>query len=891
MRIEKLRTNHIECPLGYLTDKLVFSWIVSEAEGQYQKSARVRIGTEEQMNHLVYDSGEREDISSLGFEVPFITQPCTRYYWDVSVTDEKGNMGISEVTWFETAKGEEGILGQWIGSPFHQNLHPAFQKNFYLKKPIKSARFYGTALGLFECFVNGTKTGDEYLAPFYTDYNNWLQYVTYDITEQLQVGENAVGIILGNGWYKGRFGDVAGIDQLYGNRFQLLAELRIVYEDGTVEQIGTDTGWKCCPCEITQSSIYDGEAIDARRKIPGFSTIHYDMPIFQFAVSETGTKAMITPRLSPALRVMEIRKPVQLLRTPKDELVLDFGQVMTGWVEADVNLPKGCEFYLQYGELLQEGCFYNENLRSAKQEFRFISDGTPAHVRPHFTFYGFRYVKVTGVDSVQLDDFVACVLYSEIEEIGFIETSNEKVNQLISNTKWGQKGNFVDIPSDCPQRDERFGWTGDAQVFCATASFHMYTPAFYRKYMYDMALEQKHLGGAVPYVVPDALNQAYRILGVPENMYGACGWGDVSTIIPWTMYLFYGDKTLLEQQYENMTGWVNFIRNQDVEYAEGKYLWRSGYHYGDWLALDNPQGGCRGATDEYYLASAYYYYSTKLTAKVAEILGKESDAIYYQELSQKICEAIQKEYFAEDGTLKIDTQTAHVLALYFGFAPKTSRKQLVLRLKQKLDARNIHLDTGFLGTPYLCRTLAQEGLIDYAYTLLLNEDYPSWLYEVNMGATTVWERWNSVMPDGLVSDTGMNSMNHYSFGAVAEWIYRGICGLNPLLRKPGFKKVKIAPQIDGRLDWAKVVYNSASGQYISGWKLEGNQCRVDIQIPFDASAEFEVPDGYELVSIKGKDVQNADVRAVSSIRLAAGSYEILLKVHRSEHETIQKLAK
>lgn len=871
MKIVKLRVNHIECPLGYLMDKIVFSWVVTQAEGKFQKCARVRIATEEEMAHIVYDSGEREDISSLGFEVSFNPKECTRYYWDVEVTDDYGNVGRSQVSWFETAKGEKGILGQWIGSPFYQKLHPAFQKNFYLYKPIKQARFYGTALGLFECYVNGQKAGDEYLAPFYTDYNNWVQYVTYDITDLLQLGNNAVGAILGTGWYKGRFGHIDEMGDLYGNRYQFLAEIRVEYEDGTIESIGTDIGWKCALCEIEDSSIYNGETINAYHKIKNFATVDCDMSRFQLATSEMGTKAKVTPRLSPSLTIAEKRKPIKLLHTPKDELVLDFGQVMSGWVEIDVDLPEQKELVLQYGELLQEDCFYNDNLRTAKQEFRYISDGTPAHIRPHFTFFGFRYVKVTGMEEVNLEDFTACVIYSEMEEIGHIETSNEKVNQLISNTKWGQKGNFLDVPTDCPQRDERLGWTGDAQVFCATASFHMYTPAFYRKYLYDMNMEQKGLEGAVPSVVPNVIGQVYRMMGLPDAAIGACGWADAATIIPWTLYLFYGDKTLLEEHYDGMKAWVNYIRRQDVEHCGGGYLWKCGFHYADWLALDNPEEGSYfGGTDSYYVASAYYYYSALLTSKVAEVLGKKSDAIYFKDLSSKIKKAIRQEYFAEDGTLQIDTQTAYVLALYFGLAPEESREQLAKELKRKLDEKAVHLDTGFVGTAYLCLTLTEIGLTDYAYTLLFNEDYPSWLYEINMGATTVWERWNSVLANGLVSDTGMNSMNHYAYGAVAEWMYRCIGGLNPVWEKPGFKKVKIRPQTDKRMDWAKATYDSANGYYASEWKKEGNQCIFRIQVPFDSKATFCIPKEYELISMNGEVVKNA-----VEIELTAGTYEII----------------
>lgn len=869
MRIEKLRINHIENPLGFAMDSLVASWVVTETQGKYQQSARIRVAMDEFMENKVYDSGERTDISSVGFEIPFLPSPRTRYYWNVEVTADNEERGRSEVAWFETGKEKESFSASWIGSPYHPNVHPVFQKNFFVKKEIKSARVYASGLGVFEIYINGEKVGDEYLAPFYTDYNNWVQYVTYDITELLQEGENAAGAMVGNGWYKGRFGFIDKLDQLYGQRFKFLAELHITYRDGTEEVVNTDSSWRCAPGEVIESSIYDGEKIDARKQIKGFATIDCDMTLFENAAMEVQEDPV--GRFSPPLHIMDRRKPVELLCTPAGEQVLDFGQVMTGWVEIDCHIPEGEKVYLQFGELLQNGNFYNENLRTAKEEFLYISDGKKAHVRPHFTFYGFRYVKVSGLEQVEPKDFTACVIYSDIEEIGYLETSNEKLNQLISNTKWGQKGNFLDVPTDCPQRDERMGWTGDAQAFCATASFHMYTPAFFRKYMHDLYLEQKKLNGSVPHVVPDILRQIRCITGEKGGTSpdGSCAWGDAATVIPWTLYLFYGDKSLLSEQYESMKGWVNFIRNEDVKHCGGRYLWQTGFHFADWLALDNPEEGSSfGGTDPYYVASAYYYYSAVLTAKAAKALGKMEDAVSYENLSVHIKEALQKEYFYDNGMLKLDNQTAYVLALYFGFAPKSSRQELVKALKKKLDDNGGHLDTGFVGTAYLCLVLSEIGLDDYAYTLLLNEDYPSWLYEVNMGATTVWERWNSVLPNGLVSDTGMNSMNHYAYGAVAEWMYRGICGLNPVSAMPGFKRAIIAPKADNRLEWAKASYDSASGHYESGWEVKDGTITYHVELPFDTKAVFCFPGEYSNYTINGERVSEAQ------IELEPGVYEM-----------------
>ena len=505
-----------------------------------------------------------------------------------------------------------------------------------------------------------------------------------------------------------------------------------------------------------------------------------------------------------------------------------------------------------------------------------------------------------------------------------IETSNPKVNRLFLNALWGQKGNFVDTPTDCPQRDERMGWTGDAQVFCATASFNMYTPAFYHKFLYDMAEEQKELGGSVPHVVPDILDQINDVLedpiraaqlgiktsqesngsGVahadraengeeknaanetalneaveteketsealeketaekePERAAGSCAWGDAATVIPWTSYVFFGDKTLLKKEYENMKMWTDYIHRIDEEKCGGKRLWTYGFHFADWLALDNfHKDSCLGGTDPYYVASCYYLYSAELTAKAAATLGKGEDAIYYTRLAEEVREAIRKEYFTVTGRIAIDTQTAMVLALRFGIVPENARERLIQSLKTKLEEEKIHLTTGFVGTPYLCPVLTENGLADYAYTLLLNEDFPSWLYEVNMGATTIWERWNSVLPDGSISDTGMNSLNHYSYGSIVEWMYRYMCGINPDEHEAGFQKFVIKPYPDIRFEYAKADYQSVYGRIESGWKKTDKGWQFQIMVPFDTTAQFVLEEKLQKEFGKNVSVEAAGGKA------------------------------
>lgn len=845
MKIERLKINHLTTPLGFRLDEPQLSWVVTESTGTKPVWARVEAAADASFANLLYDSGKRDDLNPLACPLPLTFAPRTRYFWRVTVCADDGDCG-SASSWFETGKMDEPFAGQWIAAPFEKTVHPILRRTFTLDRAAEDARLYITGLGLYEAYLNGQPVTDEVLTPFYNDYNFWVQVQTYDVTGLLRAGENVLDVYLGNGWYKG-FGpneSDGSRTELYGDRMQMLAELRAVLPDGKSFCLASDESFRCHTGPVLESTIYDGEIYDARLADPGEDG-------WAAAVSVDAPVGAAADRLSTPLRRHEAIKPVKLLHTPAGEQVLDFGQVITGWVEADVLLPAGAEMALDYGELLQHDNFYNENLRSAKAHFSFTSDGKPTHVRPHFTFYGFRFVRVTGIEAVNPDDFTAYVIHSDLERTGFLETSNAKVNRLIQNAWWGQRGNFVDVPTDCPQRDERLGWTGDAEVFAPTASFNMDTAAFYRKYLYDMALEQATLGGAVPFVVPDVLGQIHRHFGEENHDYGSCAWADAAVMIPWTLYRFYGDKSMLAEQFPQMMAWVDWVETQDETHFGGPRLWLRGFHFADWLALDNPvAGSCFGGTDCYYVASAYYYYSTYLTARAAEALGDQANAKKYDQRAEEIRAAFRKEFFTATGRIAEPTQTAMLLALSMNLAPDEARPRLVRDLRKKLEARNMHLDTGFVGTYHLMRTLSSVGLGACAYTLLLNEDYPSWLYEVNMGATTVWERWNSVLPDGLVSDTGMNSMNHYSYGAVVEWMYRCMCGLNAI--EPGFASARIAPMSDDRFDWVRAEYASASGTYRSGWQRENGVLTYTVEVPFGATAVFVPESADARLEINGK---------------------------------------
>ena len=867
MKIRSLRTNHLTNPLGYAIDRPVLTWTAESATGKKQQSACVQISLNDAFEPCLYDSGLREDVSSLGFSPEIDLSPRTRYFWRVEVVADDGDRAVSETAWFETGKRGEEWRAEWIQSPEDKSCHAILGTTVTLpEKPVR-ARIYAIGLGVYELNLNGKKVGDEILAPFYNDYNLWLQYQTYDVTDQLSAGENLLEAWLGNGWYKGRFGFIDRLDKLYGDQQKLLLELRAELPDGTEIVVGTDETWQCRTSPVLESSIYDGEVYDARLENSVWSAN---------AVKSVAPAAPLSERLSPPVRVVDHVAPKELIHTPAGEQVIDFGQLMTGWFEFDCDLPEGAKVYLQCGELLQYDNFYNENLRTAKEEYTYISAGRPAHVRPHFTFYGFRYLKVTGVENVDISKFTGCVIHSDIDVIGHVETSNAKVNQLIHNAFWGQIGNFLDTPTDCPQRDERMGWTGDAEVFSPTASFNMYTPAFYEKFLHDMLLEQKTLDGCVPHVVPDILGQIAAITGEdhgPGKQSGSCAWADAATMIPWTVYEFYGDKAMLARQYENMKLWTDWIRSQDDANCGGRRLWTCGFHFADWLALDNPvQGSSFGGTDPYYVASAYYYFSAMTTARAAKVLGLDADYAEYSKLADEIKAAFRKEFFTGTGRIAEPTQTAMALALSLDLVPDEHRGRICADLRKRIADRHEHLDTGFVGTYHLCPTLSKNGMSDVAYTLLLNEDFPSWLYEVNMGATTVWERWNSVLPNGLVSDTGMNSMNHYAYGAIVEWMYRCMCGLNPVAEQPGFKRARIQPFTDPRFDWAKASYDSASGLYESGWRRTDAGTVYEVTVPFDCEADF-VPEREGEWTLDGAPVSFPG----GSVRLAPGKHVLVRK--------------
>lgn len=819
MRIKNVRINGMENPTGFDFGTVCVSWKVREASGKEQQNVKIEVSLTESFEEVLCVK-EGKELNSAAEKLEFQQNAHTRYYVRVTVTDDKGETAVSEPAYFETGKMEEPWVGKWITTEKEDTFHPLFVKSFEAKKGLASARLYICGLGLFTAELNGKKVGDEVLTPYYSNYHDEEQYITFDITENVKE-QNRLTVSLGNGWFKGKFG-LNNQSNNFGDEFKLIAELRLVYEDGEVQVIGTDETWEYIGSDVEDDGIYDGEIINhllwkEKENLPKKAVL-------------TEAEGKLVARYSLPVMEMEDMQVKEVIYTPLGETVLDFGQNFAGYVTFRNHLPEGTRITFDHGEILQDGNFYNENYRSAKSQFVYVSDGRDELVRPSFTYFGFRYVRVTGwPGEAKAEDFTGKVLYSKMDRTGYIETGHKGVNRLFLNALWGQKSNFIDFPTDCPQRDERLGWTGDAQVFSGTASFNMDTTAFYHKFLHDLRNEQVKYDGILPGVIP--------VLD-PNGPIFSSVWGDIATILPMVVYEHSGNVETLRENYPMMKDWVDKITKEDKARGQ-KYLYDFGNQLGDWLALDGRTGqSMEGGTDAYYIGSNYYAMSVQKTATAAEILGYKEDEAYYKDLYEKIKAAIIREYFTETGRLAIDSQTGYIVALYSGIY--RDKEAVVAGLKARFYKDCYKLKGGFTGAPILCRVLAENGFEEDAFYFLMQEEYPGWMHCINLGATTIWERWNSVLDDGHLSGIMMNSLNHYSYGAIVEYLYRDVAGLKAL--EPGFKKALITPLMNGKLKYMNMTYDSAYGEYKVSWKvLKDGNVSVDVQVPFGCSAVIGLP--------------------------------------------------
>lgn len=825
MELKDLRIEYAAAPLGLDVAKPRFSWkIESSDRNVLQKAYRILVN---RGGRIVWDTDIVESASSVlnvygGEEL----EPCSSYGVRVTVRDNHGHEASAETS-FETGLLDGNrFAAKWIthGLADEETACPIFVKEFDVPEGIEKVRIYATSLGVYEIKLNGEKVGDTFFAPGWTNYKKRLQYQTYAV-DGIKPGRNKIEITVGNGWYKGIFGFDCR-PNIYGDQAAALVEIHLVRPDGTREIIGTDESWHTTTGSIRSSEIYMGETVDSTFEAQGSQAVK---------VMDFDNNRLVAQESEPVriTRKLPVRR---LITTPKGEIVLDFGQNLTGFVEFSVAGTKGQKIVIRHAETLdKDGNFYPDTLRQAVSVDTFVCSGEQQTFRPHFTFHGFRYVRVEGLDPEQIDThrFFACVLHTDMEDTGTFRTSNPLINQLQSNIQWSQRGNFLDIPTDCPQRDERLGWTGDAQVFAGTAAYNANVALFFAKWLRDLASEQTKEYG-VPHVVPN-------ILGDQD---GAAAWSDAATVIPWTMYQTYGDKRILEDQYESMTGWVDYIS----ERCGSSGLWQTGFQYGDWLALDKEESADRtGATDKYLVANAYYAYSTDIVRKAARVLNKIEDADKYDRLYAKIKKAFNDEYITATGRLVSETQTGCVLALHFDLAEEQYKPRILESLTTNIANHKNHLSTGFVGTPYLCHVLSEHHEHDLAGTLLLKEDYPSWLYAVNKGATTIWERWNSILPSGYFDESGMNSLNHYAYGSIGDWMYGKLAGIG--LLEPGYKKIAIKPQFIKGISRVEASYESVYGEIRSFWSCENGKIRIEVRIPANTTAILYLPEKAEAIEV------------------------------------------
>ncbi|UQS82284.1 glycoside hydrolase family 78 protein [Bombilactobacillus folatiphilus] len=845
MQITKILVNHMQQPLGFELQDLRVEFQL-QATGTLPHTLKKHLQIYQQpQQKLVYESNW--STFPTNYFVPDCSlQPRTRYMVKIQVHADQDL--VTGESWFETGKMNEPFQADFIGHPDQDVANTLLQKQLTIQKPVRQARLYITGLGLYETYIDQQKVGDEFLTPGVTAYDQFVQVQTYDVTQALQVqGDHQLLISCGDGWYKGNFGFDGGQDCIYGNRQMALAEYHLDYEDGTHEVITTDADWQTTVGQITKSAIYYGEDYDATKPVTDW----------QPAVVVEQTKAVLADRLSLPITINQQLSP-ELLQTPAGEQVLDFKQNQAGWIEFYNREPKGTKLNFEMGEILQDGNFYRDNLREARAAFTYVSDGKEQWVRPHFTYFGYRYVRVQGnTQPLQMADFKADVLYSKMQETGVIQTNNALVNRLFQNIIWGQRSNFMDVPTDCPQRDERLGWSGDAEIFSNTATYNMNVFAFFKKYAHDMALEQKQNDGMLPMYAP--------AMGQSDG--GSAVWADAATIIPWNMYQAYGDPAILHQNYPQMKAWVDWISLHTTT----PNLWTGTFQFGDWLALDgeNPAKPT-GKTDEDFIASVYYYYSTSIVAKTAQLLHEDQDAKDYSVLAQKIKMAIRQEYITETGRVAINAQTAYALTLYFDLVTPEQRKHVVADLVQRLQLDGNHLQTGFVGTPYLCQVLSANGQHKLATQIFLNEDFPSWLYAVKLGATTVWERWNSVEADGSMNPEGMNSLNHYSIGTIMEWAYKYLLGIKE--HTAGFASFTFAPQFDYRLPQIQGHFDSPYGDIQVQTAIETDAqhtIQIQLSVPIGTSAQIELPrSASQTIRVNDQEYQS------DQLTLTAGRYEI-----------------
>lgn len=814
-------------PLGFHDARPTLSWLLPEG---VKKQTAYRI--EVKNAAVVWDSGWVASDQSV--RVPYGGEPLgsrQRLAWRVDFKNEMGEAS----GWSRPAAFELGLLSaadwgaKWIrpadGAPVEVERVSCLRRGFELDGELERARLYVTARGLFEVRLNGEKVGRDHFANGFTSYAKRLDSVTYDVTDRLHEGANALEALLGYGWYAGRFG-WKNQRNLYGRDPQLLLQLEVVYRDGRAVTIVSDEHWEAATeGPIVSSSLYDGEAFDARRAWTGWAPVA--------AEADLGA-ARITPKPFAPVRETQTLAVQSITEPHPGRFVFDLGQNMVGWARLAVPMEADGRVTVRFAEMLNpDGTLHTANYRSARSTDSYVAAETGVVTwEPTFTFHGFRYVELSGLpgDATPEKAWVTgVVLHSDLPQTGTFASSHARLNRLQSNIVWGQRGNFLDIPTDCPQRDERAGWTGDAQVFAPTSLFNYDCHAFWKSWLASMRDDQL-ANGDIPHVIPDVLG----------GRGGSPGWVDAATLVPWEVYVRSGDRAVLEDNYAMMAGLVGWYRGQTVD---GLLPEIKGF--GDWLQPHS--AGKRGDTPTPLIGLAFYARSCQVLAGSARVLGRDVDARRYAAEAASVAASFARHYVDADGRLQNapETQTAYLLAIAFDLIPEPVKERATVHLVRLIGEAGGHLRTGFLGTPYLVRVLDARGRGDLALSILFKETYPSWFYSIDQGATTMWERWNSYSKNDGFSGDAMNSLNHYAYGAIGQWMVERIGGLAPDPEHPGYKHFFVRPVIPGQLEWARVELQTAYGEASSRWKKEGGGLVMEVVVPPNTTATIAFPDGRE----------------------------------------------
>lgn len=830
--------DHLPGALGIGTPTPRISWKASAEAGWTQDAYQLAVTTSEGTW-----TGERVD-SPESVLVPWPATPlASAQRADVSVRVWGG--GQEEPSeWSPASAVETGLLnaGDWTATPISPSWEedpdadrrpPLLRRSFTLRRPVASARLYVTAHGLYEMEINGSRVGDDALSPGWTVYGKRLRYYTYDVTGQLAEGENALGAWLGDGWYRGRIGFNGGHANLYGDKVALLAQLHVTHDDGSVTVVGTDQSWKASFGPILFSSLYKGESFDARELADGWSRPGFDDSGWQPVVGVERDPATLVAPEGPPVRCTGDVRPVSVRTSPSGKLVLDFGQNLVGRLQITVSGQAGSVITLRHAEVLQDGELYTRPLRGADATDRYTLAGAGTETwEPRFTLHGFRYAEIDGWTGADVaENVVARVYHTDMERTGWFECSDPDLNRLHDNVLWSMKGNFVDIPTDCPQRDERLGWTGDIQVFAPTASFLYDCSGMLSSWLKDVGAEQLP-DGTVPWYVPVIPGGNYWTPIRPGAV-----WGDVAVLTPWALYERFSDAKVLADQYGSAKAWVDLLDGLAGE----SHLWDTGFQLGDWLdPTAPPEDPTQAMTDKHLVASAYFAWSARHLARAAGVLGKADDELHYLELARAAAEAFASAYILPDGRMTSDAQTAYALAIVFGLYPdqELARKGGE-RLAELVREGGNRIGTGFAGTPVISDALTAAGAVDTAYDLLLEKECPSWLYAVKQGGTTIWERWDSMLADGTVNPGEMTSFNHYALGAVADWMHRVVAGIAPL--EPGYRRILFRPQPGGGLTSASARHETPYGTASISWRNADGGHSVSIEVPTGATARVELP--------------------------------------------------